>query len=108
MKNLLKILIYCLLIFSTSAISSPDNKHQPYMSLENLAVGHDTPNDVNVVIEIPAHSDPIKYEFDKKSGMMVVDRFLSTSMHYPFNYGFIPHTLSEDGDPLDVLVITPF
>jgi len=70
-----------------------------------LEAGEDVPNDVNVVIEIPRGSD-VKYELDKKSGFVFVDRFLYTSTHYPFNYGFIPQTMSEDGDPLDALVIT--
>ncbi|EKD53650.1 MAG: hypothetical protein ACD_60C00162G0005 [uncultured bacterium] len=78
------------------------------MGLEQVLPGHSVPNDVNVVIEIAAQSDPVKYEMDKKSGMLMVDRFVSTSMSYPCNYGFIPHTLSEDGDPADVLVIAPF
>lgn len=78
------------------------------MGLDHLSAGKDIPNDVNVVIEISAHSDPIKYEVDKKTGMLMVDRFVATSMHYPCDYGFIPHTLSEDGDPVDVLVIAPF
>lgn len=71
------------------------------------AAGKDVPNDINVVIEIPAFSEPVKYEFDKDSHMLVVDRFMSTCMQYPCNYGFVPHTLSEDGDPVDVLVVTP-
>ena len=62
---------------------------------------------IQVIIEIPAFSEPVKYEFDKKEKMLVVDRFLSTAMQYPANYGFVPNTLSEDGDPIDVLVITP-
>jgi inorganic pyrophosphatase len=78
------------------------------MNFDHIEAGRQVPNDVNVVIEIPAHSDPIKYEVDKKSGMLMVDRFVATSMHYPCEYGFIPHTLSEDGDPADALVITPF
>jgi inorganic pyrophosphatase len=65
-------------------------------------------NDFNVIIEIPMHADPIKYEVDKETGALFVDRFVSTSMHYPCNYGYIPKTLSDDGDPVDVLVITPF
>ena len=77
------------------------------MNLEQLNAGQDVPNDVNVVIEIPMHADPVKYEVDKASGALMVDRFMSTSMVYPCNYGFIPNTLSEDGDPVDVLVITP-
>jgi inorganic pyrophosphatase len=72
-----------------------------------LSAGKDLPNDFNVIIEIPAFSEPVKYEFDKDANMLVVDRFMGTAMQYPANYGFIPHTLSEDGDPVDVLVITP-
>ncbi|MFN3235210.1 MAG: inorganic diphosphatase [Gammaproteobacteria bacterium] len=78
------------------------------MNLDKLTPGNDVPNDVNVVIEIPAHSDPIKYEVDKDTGMIHVDRLVSTSMMYPCNYGYIPNTLSEDGDPVDVLVAMPF
>ena len=77
------------------------------MILDRVSSGLNVPNDVNVVIEIPAHSDPIKYEVDKDTGAMFVDRFMGTAMHYPCNYGYIPQTLSEDGDPLDVLVVTP-
>jgi inorganic pyrophosphatase len=77
------------------------------MNLDRVSSGHDLPNDFNVIIEIPMHGDPIKYEVDKETGAMFVDRFMSTAMHYPCNYGYIPHTLSEDGDPVDVLVITP-
>ena len=78
------------------------------MGLEHVEAGRDVPNDINVVIEIPAHCDPVKYEVDKKSGMVMVDRFVGTSMHYPCDYGFVPHTLSEDGDPVDVLVVSPY
>jgi len=77
------------------------------MILDHGDAGKDVPNDVNVVIEIPSHSDPVKYEVDKETGAMFVDRFMGTSMHYPCNYGYIPRTLSEDGDPTDVLVVTP-
>jgi len=77
------------------------------MSLNSVPSGKDIPNDFNVIIEIPAHGEPIKYEVDKDTGAMFVDRFMSTAMHYPCNYGYIPHTLSDDGDPVDVLVITP-
>ena len=77
------------------------------MNLDRVTSGRDVPNDFNVIIEIPAHGEPIKYEVDKDTGAMFVDRFMSTAMHYPCNYGYIPHTLSEDGDPVDVLVITP-
>ncbi len=78
------------------------------MGLERVPSGIDLPNDFNVVIEIPMHSDPIKYEVDKDSGAIFVDRFMSTAMHYPCNYGYIPHTIAGDGDPVDVLVITQF
>lgn len=77
------------------------------MNLDRVTSGDDVPNEVNVIIEIPAHSDPVKYEVDKKTGAMFVDRFMNTAMYYPCNYGYIPHTLSEDGDPADVLVVTP-
>ncbi len=78
------------------------------MNLDRVDAGADVPNNVNVVIEIPMNGDPIKYELDKATGALFVDRFMSTSMHYPCNYGYIPHTLSGDGDPVDVLVVTPF
>lgn len=74
------------------------------MRIEAIAIGNDPPNDVNVVIEVPIGGEPIKYEMDKEAGTLVVDRFLYTSMRYPGNYGFVPHTLSGDGDPCDVLV----
>ena len=78
------------------------------MSLNNVTAGRDVPNDFNVVIEIPMNADPIKYEVDKESGAIFVDRFMGTAMHYPCNYGYIPNTIADDGDPCDVLVITPF
>ena len=78
------------------------------MNLDRVKPGTDVPNDINVIIEIPAHSDPVKYEVDKETGAMFVDRFMNTAMHYPCNYGYIPHTLSKDGDPVDVLVVTPY
>ena len=74
------------------------------MNLEAISVGNDAPNDINVIIEVPVGGEPIKYEMDKASGALFVDRFLYTSMRYPGNYGFVPHTLSDDGDPIDVLV----
>ena len=74
------------------------------MNLDALSIGKHAPDDVNVVIEVPIGGEPIKYEMDKASGALVVDRFLYTSMRYPGNYGFIPHTLSGDGDPCDVIV----
>jgi len=78
------------------------------MSLNKVSSGKDLPNDFNVIIEIPMNADPIKYEVDKESGAIFVDRFMGTAMHYPCNYGYVPNTLSDDGDPVDVLVITPF
>jgi inorganic pyrophosphatase len=77
------------------------------MSLMRINSGNDVPNEINVIIEIPMHSEPVKYEVDKESGVLFVDRFLTTPMFYPVNYGYIPNTLSEDGDPVDVLVVTP-
>ncbi len=78
------------------------------MNLDRVNSGRDVPSDINVIIEIPSHADPVKYEVDKATGAMFVDRFMNTPMHYPCNYGYIPHTLSEDGDPTDVLVVTPY
>ena len=74
------------------------------MRIDAVSIGKNPPDEVNVVIEVPIGGEPIKYELDKASGTLVVDRFLYTSMRYPGNYGFIPHTLSDDGDPCDVLV----
>ena len=74
------------------------------MSLDNVTPGKDAPETFNVIIEIPMNADPIKYEVDKETGAIFVDRFMSTSMHYPTNYGYVPRTLSGDGDPVDVLV----
>ena len=78
------------------------------MSLKNIPAGSKTPEEFNVVIEIPMNADPVKYEVDKETGAVFVDRFMMTAMHYPCNYGYIPDTLSDDGDPVDVLVMTPF
>jgi inorganic pyrophosphatase len=77
------------------------------MSYSNIPAGKDAPNDIYVIIEIPANAAPIKYEIDKDSDALFVDRFMGTAMFYPANYGYVPNTLSEDGDPLDVLVVTP-
>jgi inorganic pyrophosphatase len=77
------------------------------MNLDRVSSGRDLPSEINVIIEIPALSDPVKYEVDKDTGAMFVDRFMSTAMHYPCNYGYVPHTLSKDGDPVDVMVVTP-
>ncbi|UDG82100.1 inorganic diphosphatase [Candidatus Vallotia cooleyia] len=78
------------------------------MSFNHVLPGKNLPHDFNAIIEIPAQSDPVKYEADKELGMLIVDRFIGTGMRYPVNYGFIPQTLSGDGDPVDVLVITTF
>jgi inorganic pyrophosphatase len=75
------------------------------MDIRKVPIGADPPVEINVVIEVPLRSDPIKYEFDKQSGAIFVDRFLYTTMFYPCNYGFIPHTLAADGDPVDVMVV---
>ena len=74
------------------------------MRIDAIPTGNNPPEDINVIVEVPVGGEPIKYEMDKLSGTLVVDRFLYTPMRYPGNYGFIPHTLSEDGDPADVLV----
>jgi inorganic pyrophosphatase len=77
------------------------------MSLSKVHPGNNVPESFNVIIEIPMNADPVKYEVDKESGAIFVDRFMSTSMNYPTNYGYVPRTISGDGDPVDVLVITP-
>src|ERR1700744_4157543 len=74
------------------------------MRLDAVSIGKNPPHDVNVVIEVPIGGEPVKYELDKASGALMVDRFLYTAMRYPGNYGFIPHTLSDDGDPCDVII----
>ncbi len=74
------------------------------MNINAIAIGRNPPKEVNVIVEVPVGGEPIKYEMDKEAGTLVVDRFLYTSMRYPGNYGFIPHTLSDDGDPIDVLI----
>jgi len=75
------------------------------MRIDAISIGKNVPHDINVIIEVPVGGEPIKYEMDKEAGTLVVDRFLYTPMRYPGNYGFIPHTLSDDGDPCDVLII---
>lgn len=77
------------------------------MDLAKIAVGRAPPYDINVIVEIPQGGEPVKYELDKESGALVVDRFLHTAMFYPGNSGFVPHTLAQDGDPLDVLIVGP-
>ncbi len=78
------------------------------MNIDAIPAGKSIPDDINVIIEIPQHADPVKYEVDKDSGAIMVDRFMGTAMHYPCNYGYVPHTLCGDGDPADVLVVAPF
>jgi inorganic pyrophosphatase len=78
------------------------------MNLDRVGPGAKAPEEFNVIIEIPMNSDPIKYEVDKETGALFVDRFMMTAMHYPCNYGYIPNTIADDGDPVDVLVVTPF
>ena len=78
------------------------------MSLDHVSPGPKAPEEFNVIIEIPMNSDPVKYEVDKESGALFVDRLLHTAMRYPCNYGYVPHTVAGDGDPVDVLVVTPF
>jgi inorganic pyrophosphatase len=75
------------------------------VNIDRISIGTNPPHELNVVIEVPLRSDPIKYEFDKESGAIFVDRFLYTTMFYPCNYGFVPHTLADDGDPVDVMVV---
>ncbi len=78
------------------------------MSLDNVPAGNNLPDEFNVIIEIPMNADPVKYEVDEDTGAIFVDRFMLTAMHYPCNYGYIPQTISDDGDPVDVLVLAPF
>ena len=85
----------------------PYSNESTAMSLHNVTPGAKAPDEFNVIIEIPMNADPIKYEVDHDTGALFVDRFMSTAMHYPCNYGYIPNTLSDDGDPVDVLVVTP-
>ncbi|MBS7805299.1 inorganic diphosphatase [Rhizobiales bacterium TNE-4] len=75
------------------------------MRIDAVSIGKNAPHEVNVIIEVPIGGEPIKYEMDKEAGALIVDRFLYTSMRYPGNYGFIPHTLSDDGDPCDVIIV---
>jgi inorganic pyrophosphatase len=77
------------------------------MNLDRVGPGKNLPHEFNVIIEIPMNADPIKYEVDKETGALFVDRFMMTAMHYPCNYGYIPNTIAGDGDPVDVLVVTP-
>src|SRR5437868_7915884 len=96
----------CPLAVQPSApLGGPFPRESQIMRIDKIASGRNVPDDVNVIVEVPVGGEPIKYELDKESGTLVVDRFLYTSMRYPGNYGFIPHTLSSDGDPCDVLII---
>jgi inorganic pyrophosphatase len=88
---------------SIPSIAGTNHKETP-MRIDAIKIGNNPPEDVDVIVEVPVGGDPIKYEMDKEAGALVVDRFLYTPMHYPGNYGFVPHTLSEDGDPIDVLI----
>ena len=90
--------------FSLAWEAAEDYRRAP-MNIDLVPVGDDPPQKINVIIEVPLGGEPVKYEFDKKSGAIFVDRILHTPMRYPANYGFVPHTLGEDGDPLDALVI---
>ncbi len=74
------------------------------MRIEAISIGNNPPEDINVIVEVPIGGEPVKYEMDKEAGAMIVDRILYTAMQYPGNYGFVPHTISDDGDPLDVLI----
>jgi inorganic pyrophosphatase len=78
------------------------------MNVEKISIGKNAPHEVNVIIEVPMNADPVKYEMDKESGAIFVDRFIATPMYYPCNYGFVPNTLSDDGDPCDVLVVSDY
>src|ERR1700761_1521099 len=82
--------------------------HKESMSIQDVNAGKRLPDEFNVIIEIPMNADPIKYEVDKESGALFVDRFMMTAMHYPANYGYVPMTIAADGDPVDVMVHTPF
>ena len=77
------------------------------MDIGRIPIGRNPPHEINVIVEIPQGGEPVKYELDKASGAIFVDRFLHTAMFYPGNYGFVPHTLSQDGDPIDVLIVGP-
>jgi inorganic pyrophosphatase len=90
--------------FQAMSLSPLSRSQRDTMRIDAIKPGNAIPNDVNVIIEVPVGGEPIKYEMDKASGALFVDRFLYTPMRYPGNYGFIPHTLSKDGDPIDVLV----
>ena len=88
--------------------NSPLPKDRRSMSINDVTPGKRAPDEFNVIIEIPMNGDPVKYEVDKQSGALYVDRFMMTAMHYPANYGYVPQTVADDDDPVDVLVHTPF
>jgi inorganic pyrophosphatase len=90
------------------AVRMPPCFAEVVMGLDLVTAGNQAPDIFNVIIEIPMNADPIKYEVDKETGAIFVDRFMGTAMHYPCNYGYVPRTIAQDGDPVDVLVITPF
>jgi inorganic pyrophosphatase len=94
------------LVYTVEPTTTPAGSvaYRHAMRLDKIPTGNTPPDDINVIIEVPVGGEPIKYEMDKASGALFVDRFLYTPMRYPGNYGFVPHTLSEDGDPIDVLV----
>jgi inorganic pyrophosphatase len=94
----------CAVMAGRSNPSRQRSRPESIMRIEAISIGTNPPEDVNVIIEVPVGGQPIKYEMDKEAGTLVVDRFLYTPMTYPGNYGFVPHTLSDDGDPIDVLV----
>jgi inorganic pyrophosphatase len=99
-----KFLILCTLITLSAFVSKPEK----WGNIKKIPLGENFPSEVNALIEIPQNSVGVKYEVNPESGIMFVDRFLSTSMHYPANYGIVPNTLEGDGDPLDILVVAPF
>jgi len=107
-------LLQCSMLESHAILPSSDRarkRHQhsgDNMSFDRVPTGAKVPEEFNVIIEIPMNADPVKYEVDKESGALFVDRFMMTAMHYPANYGYVPHTIADDGDPVDVLVHTPF
>src|SRR5690606_37648994 len=94
-------------LFPQCALPGQSKPRSTPMGLDLVPTGRDVPNEINVVIEIPKDAEPVKYEVDKATGAIFVDRILSTPMRYPCNYGYVPHTLCGDGDPVDVLVILP-
>jgi inorganic pyrophosphatase len=93
---------------SVGAICPLTFQDRPSMSIHDVTAGNRVPHEFNVIIEIPANAEPIKYEVDKRTGALYVDRFMMTAMHYPANYGYVPQTVADDDDPVDVLVHTPF